>query len=562
MCVLSFRVTQQMVDRFAELTGDRSSLHTDESFARRSPFRRRVVHGMLPVMYLSRCEELQRRSKAIEEFSVRFHKPAFPGDELALTVSECPSSSSSTSGTAQAGQAFEYTITRMASEETLTAGTIRLDAEKDGEIDETGQTGVEGATNSAESTPGSIVPEALEERVAVFDDLAKGETASFPVRISGEHIQALREILAIGRRRDGQPPASRALERLLLTASSSSTYVGMCMPGRFATFTELTVTAHDVPTGDTSATFQGEVAFLSASTQMAVSKFTVAPTDTGRVAAQGQIKARVGDPPTTMPSMDQVQEQSAELGLRDRVVLVTGASRGLGETVAKMFGAHGAHVVVNYHHGREDANRVASEIVEAGGDAVPMQADVSDLEAVWQLLEETTRKWGPVEVLVNNAVSGYEARSFQDLQWADVQRDLDVILKGAFNCCQAVLPSMVEHEFGRIVNMSTTAVENPPTDHAGYVTAKCGLLGLTRSLAVEYADDGIRVNAVMPGMVQTDLTSNLSPMDRKAVRQDTPMGRLAEPLEVAQAVVYLASNWSSFTTGQQLAISGGQPPFH
>lgn len=199
----------------------------------------------------------------------------------------------------------------------------------------------------------------------------------------------------------------------------------------------------------------------------------------------------------------------------DGVELVTGASLGPGETIAKMFGAHGARVVVNYHRGREDANRVASEIVEAGGEAASAQADVSVPDAVRQLVTRATREWGPVEVLVNNAASGYEARSFQDLQWTDVQRDLNVIVKGAFNCCRAVLPSMVEHEFGCIVNMSTTAVENPLDNHAGYVAAKSGLLGLTRSLAVEYANDGIRVNAVMPGMVETDLTANLSPMDRR-----------------------------------------------
>ena len=552
MCTLSFRVTQRMVDQFAKLTGDKSSLHVDEKFARRSPFRRRVVHGMLPVMYLSQCERLENIGRPITELSVRFHKPAFPGDELSLTVSKRSSSSPPDEG--QGGSAFEYVVARVASEETITTGTVRLNSEG---YKETGGP----SQGRPESPADSIVPDALEERAAVFDDLAKDEEASFPVRISDSHVHELQKILALGRRVDEREPSSGGLERMLLAVSSASTYVGMRMPGRFATFTELTATMPAAPARDVSATFRGEVDFLSASTKIAVSKFALASADAGRELVQGRVKTRVGDPPTTMPSMSQVQEQGTGLGLRGRVVLVTGASRGIGETVAKMFCAHGARVVVNYYRGQEDAKRVASEIADAGGEALSMQADVSEPDAVHRLVDEVSRKWRPVEILVNNAVGGYEARDFENVRWTDVQRDLDVIVRGAFNCCQAVLPAMAEYGFGRIVNMSTIAVENPPENHAGYVVAKSGLLGLTRSLAVEYADDDIRVNAVMPGTVDTDLTANLSPMDRKSLRQDTPMGRLVSPLEVAQAVVYLASDWSSFTTGQQLAVTGGQPPF-
>lgn len=556
MSSVVFEVTQQMVDRFAELTGDRSSLHVDASFARRAPFRRRVVHGMLPVMYLSQSGLLQKENPngSITELTARFHKPAFPGDKLALTLSE-PQASSSEPNDTQTGSTFEYTIRRVASEETITAGTVKLNSQD-------GRGAGAKMQKSSVNTTSTILPETLEERVAVFDDLAKGETASFPVRIADEHIAALREILALGKDDDGHIPSAPVIERQLLAASCTSTYVGMCMPGRFATFTELTFNSPGNPSRDVSATFSGEVAFLSASTKMAVGEYTITAADTDRAVAQGRVKARVGEPPTTMPSMTRVQEKSADLGVRGRVVLVTGASRGIGETVAKMFAAHGARVVVNYYRGQDDAERVVHEIMEAGGTAIAAQADVSNPEDVRSLVTKVTRTFDPIEILVNNAVSGYESKRFQNLQWADVQRDLDVIVRGAFNCCQAVLPTMVEREFGRIVNMSTSAVENPPTDHAGYVTAKSGLLGLTRSLAVEHADDGIRVNAVMPGMVETDLTSNLSPMNVKAVRQDTPMGRLAEPLEVAQAVVYLASDWSSFTTGQQLAVTGGQPPLH
>ncbi|ARA94455.1 hypothetical protein AWN76_015690 [Rhodothermaceae bacterium RA] len=541
MKAIRFRIDEGMVDAFAALTGDQSSLHVDEGFARRAPFRRRVVHGMLPVLYLSRWV-----SGAPVALAVRFLKPVFPGDMLELKGSE-------ENASVEGARAYRFDITRVESGETVTTGTVQL-------------VPFQGETWKSEAELAdahSIVPERLQERVAVLEELEKGEEATFRVIVSREHRAALRALLVRGLAYGvAESPEDEPLPApSWLYAAATSTYVGMSMPGRYATYTEL-ISTWGTPRVDDEegALFTGKVAFLSASTRMAVGRFRL-ETPRGVEVGQGTVKVRVGEPPRAMPSMPEVQARGMDLGLQGRVVLVTGASRGIGETIAKLFAAHGARVVVNYHRGKGDAERVVDEIAAAGGQAMPIGADVTDAVAVRRLIEETEHAFGPVEVLVNNAAGDYDATDFGHLTWSDVQRDLDVILKGAFICCQAVLPGMVRAGFGRIVNLSTHTVEVPPFGHTAYVVAKSALVGLTRSLAVEYAGRGITVNAVMPGMVETDLTANVSRLSRETHRREIPMQRLASPLDVARAVVYLASDWGAYATGQQLPLTGGLPPF-
>lgn len=259
--------------------------------------------------------------------------------------------------------------------------------------------------------------------------------------------------------------------------------------------------------------------------------------------------------------MQELKASALDSGLKDKVVLITGASRGVGETTAKLFGLLGAKVIVNYYRGAEDAARIVSEIQAEGGDAVAAPADVARPDEVSSLVRLGVEKYGTIHILVNNAVRDYRPIPFLNLTWDEIQRDLDVVGKGAFLCCQHVIPLMLAQGEGKIINISSVAVDNPPVDQTKYVMAKSALVGLTRSLSVEYAARNIQVNLVVPNFVETDLVAHIPDGFRRKIARDTPMQRLASPIEVAQAVVFLASSSSSFTTGQKIMVTGGGAPY-
>jgi 3-oxoacyl-[acyl-carrier protein] reductase len=303
----------------------------------------------------------------------------------------------------------------------------------------------------------------------------------------------------------------------------------------------------------------GTVAFFSKSTQTVVQDIVLAAE--GSPIGKGKVSSAVGEAPPSMPSIGEIQRAGVGLDLRDRVVLITGASRGLGETTAKVFGLLGARVGVSYLSGGEDAARIVHEIEEAGGQAVALQADVTDAAAVEAMVAALHDRFGRIDVLVNNAVRDTRPIPFSALTWDEMQADIDVTLKGAFHCCKAVIPRMVAAGGGRIVNVGTVIAEVPQTGQMKYVVSKSALVGFTRSLALEHAPSNVLVNMVVPSMVETDLSQSIPRMLRAGMKNDTPMRRLATPLDVARAIVFLASDLSGYTTGQKIMVTGGSPPF-
>lgn len=264
---------------------------------------------------------------------------------------------------------------------------------------------------------------------------------------------------------------------------------------------------------------------------------------------------------TPMPTVAELRTSAFDPGLRDRVVLVTGASRGLGETIAKLFSLYGSRVVINYGRQAEHAQRVAREIEQAGGKAMVVGADVADPAAVNAMVERIVAQWGTVDVLVNNAAKDAAPADIQKVAWRDVEDAFDVIVGGAFNCCKAVIPLMLKKGGGKIVNIGSLATDSPAPNQLKYVIAKSALVGLTRSLAVDYAARGIHVNLVSPSVVETDLVAHLPESFRAKLAQETPMKRNATAQDVAQAVVYLSSRHAGFTTGQKLMVTGGIAPY-
>lgn len=248
---------------------------------------------------------------------------------------------------------------------------------------------------------------------------------------------------------------------------------------------------------------------------------------------------------------------------RDKVILVTGAGRGIGAAIAKAFAAEGASVVVNYLQDAVSADQVVAACKQAGGDAWAIQSDVCAEPAVHAMVAQILQEMGKIDVLVNNAFASYsfdpEQRSmFWELGWADYQRQLDGALRSTYNVCQAVLPHFRKRSQGAIINMASDLVERPSVPYHDYTTAKSALIGFSRNLAADLGPLGIRVNCVAPGLVYPTAASRQTREEVRAmIEAQTPLRRIARPEDIAGPVLFLASDWSRFMTGQTLFVDGG-----
>lgn len=240
--------------------------------------------------------------------------------------------------------------------------------------------------------------------------------------------------------------------------------------------------------------------------------------------------------------------------LKDRVALVTGSARGIGRAVALRLAQEGASVGIMDLKGTEETAQAFSSM---GYKAVPLPADVTRYEEVSSAVEKLVEAFGKVDILVNNAgiiVRGHVL----DLSLEEWRKVIDVNLHGTFHCCKAVLPYMVKQNYGRIVNITSIAGKvGDITAAPAYGTSKGAVNTLTKSLARQLADYGITVNAVAPHAIETDMSAQWTPEQRKAVIDAIPLKRLGKPEEVAEAVVFLVSEGASFITGEILDVNGG-----
>lgn len=240
--------------------------------------------------------------------------------------------------------------------------------------------------------------------------------------------------------------------------------------------------------------------------------------------------------------------------LADKVAIVTGASRGIGRAVAIALASEGAQVAVNYASSATAAEQVVTEISSMGGQAIALQADVSQPEQVESLVKTVMDKWGRVDVLVNNAGITRDTLLLR-MNLEDWQAVVDLNLTGVFLCTRAVSKIMLKQRAGRIINITSVAAQMGNPGQANYSAAKAGVIGFTKTVAKELSSRGITVNAVAPGFIATDMTNNLK---SEEILKFIPLGRYGQPEEVAGMIRFLAADpAASYITGQVFNVDGG-----
>lgn len=246
-----------------------------------------------------------------------------------------------------------------------------------------------------------------------------------------------------------------------------------------------------------------------------------------------------------------------ELGLKNKVVLITGASRGIGAAIAKALASHGASVIINYIQNREKAEKVLNDIKSNGGKGIVVQADVRDAGAVNRMVEEGIKKFGWIDILINNANINFPVKPFTDLLWEEIEAKISGEMKALYNCSQAVLKDMMKRKSGKLIFISSGLSRHPGYGFSAHAAAKSAMDSIAKVMALELGPYGITINVIGPGLTRTDATSGMPEDGFKRLAEMTPLKRVGEPADVAGAAVFLSSSLSDYLTGEYIPVNGG-----
>jgi len=242
--------------------------------------------------------------------------------------------------------------------------------------------------------------------------------------------------------------------------------------------------------------------------------------------------------------------------LKNKTAIVTGASQGIGKIIAIELAKSGARVIC-ISRNKKALDSTIGKIINIGGHASAYSCDVSDSDNFNKIISEIIEKYKNIDILINNAGITKDSllMRMKNKQWDDV---IDINLKGAFNCTKAVIKYMMKNRFGRIINISSIVGITGNAGQTNYAASKAGLIGMTKSIAKEVASRGITANCIAPGWIETSMTSNLNNKTKSKFLSEIPIGRMGSPEDIANAVIFLASNESSYITGQTITVDGGR----
>ncbi len=396
-----------------------------------------------------------------------------------------------------------------------------------------------------------------------IDEIFVGQTASFDAAVSEKTVASFSKItgdyspLHTDTEFARKTQFRQKIAHGLLVYSYASTIVGMYLPGENATILNHSARYLKPVKINDKLTIKGTVASKEPLLGKIVLNISIT-NQRGETVTDGTITVMVNPPPKKGIDMSDIKKMTHGIDFSGKIVLVTGASRGIGAATAKLFASHGATVIVNYNHGEKDAVNVVADIKSCRKRAIAIKADVGRISDVNAMIKKVVQKFGKIDIIVNNAMSDALPVPFEKIEWDDMQKDIDVALKGAFNTTKAVLPIMLKNGYGKIINITTVySNSTPPPGFTKYVTAKTALLGFTRALAVEYASKNIFFNVVSPGLTETDLGAHIPAWLKSKLATEVPQKRNAEPIDIAKTVLVMASHYTDYVIGNQMLVCGG-----
>lgn len=240
----------------------------------------------------------------------------------------------------------------------------------------------------------------------------------------------------------------------------------------------------------------------------------------------------------------------------NKTVLITGASKGIGAGLAKTFAAEGYNVILNYNKSEKEAKELENQLNTKGYSSLAIKADISDIKQVEDMVKTAQNHFGGIDILINNAGIALQ-KLFCDVTDEEYNNIFDVNVKGTFNCTKIVLPSMINNKYGKIINISSIWGMVGASCEVHYSASKAAIIGLTKALSKEVGPCNITVNCIAPGVIETDMNQNLDIDTIEQLKQDTPLGKIGTPSDIAHLALFLASEKANFITGQIISPNGG-----